>query len=592
VEKLIDKEIIPFIYSRIGTKYNNYLIDEFQDTSRLQWKNLYPLIKNSISVGSFNMAVGDGKQAIYRWRAGDVEIMENEVFELFENSLKVKKLNSNYRSKSTIVNFNNKFFSNIDNFFETSDNLFNKLYKEENVEQKVINKDDGYVEIKRLTLETKNKKEKEKLIANNLIKDIKKILDEDNKYSSEDIAILVRKNKEGSIITESLFEEGINVVSSDSLLLKNSRVVRFIISVLKYISQKDDISLLNIYYFYKTTLDNKSQLFDFKLNMIDFNRKRIKRELPDRFVKNTLKLSQKPIYEIVEKIINIFELSRIYGGFLQGFLDVLFDYSLKNRGDISSFLNWWNENKDSNKCSHVIPETKNAVTVSTVHKAKGLEFPIVFVPFSWKLSESSGRNVESIWVNYDIFNNNTNFPFLVDLTKKAKNSYFEKQYLREQEKSLIDNINLQYVAFTRPENRLYIYTKKEKSNKLKTTYDLINKITDEKEFDFDGNEGLMYKGKPVSNKKLKRESHEKSIDNILSSSWRNKITIRRKAKNLWKLNKTDRVEKVDWGILVHNALERIKYADEIEHAAEEMVAEGFIPSSSKDELIDKLKNIL
>ncbi|TYB30401.1 MAG: hypothetical protein FXF47_09700 [Candidatus Mcinerneyibacterium aminivorans] len=590
VERLINKEIIPFIYSRIGSKYDNYLIDEFQDTSRLQWENLFPLIEDSLAVNNFNMGVGDGKQAIYRWRAGDLEIMESEVPELFKNRLKIKKLNSNYRSKATIVNFNNKFFSNINEYFDTSDSLFEKLYNEENVKQNIINKEKGYVQIKKLNLDDMNKPQKDAQIIKNLVNDIKNIIKKDNNYSPEDIAILVRKNKEGSLITEELFQEGIDVVSSDSLLLKNSKVIRFIISVLKYISRKEDIALLNIYYFYNKKIKDDS-LFEDSLDLSKYDRDSLKEELPDRFINNIRHLSQKPIYEIVEEVINIFNLFKYYGGFLQGFLDVLFEYSLKNRGDITSFLNWWEDNKDSNKCSHVIPETKNAVTVSTVHKAKGLEFPVVFIPFEWKLSESSGSNVDSIWVNYDIFENGSTFPFLIDLTKDAKKSCFKDYYLREKEKSIIDNINLLYVAFTRPKSRLYIYTKNSNSGRLKNTYHLINKVIKEKNIQFECEDNIYYLGKKLSKSKKEQIEMEKSISNVNSSHWRNKITIRRRAKNLWKLDKTAINEKIDWGILLHSTLERIEYAEDLDDAVREMVREGYISSSKKEEMKNKLLEI-
>src|SRR6056297_2990943 len=576
VNELISRELIPFIFWRIGTKYKHYLIDEFQDTSRLQWYNLYPLVDNSAAVGNFNLAVGDGKQAIYRWRAGDVEIMENEVENEF-NDLKIERLGKNYRSCSSIVAFNNDFFADIYEDFKEIGPLFEKIYQKDNVLQGEIREKKGYVKVNEISLDQKiNVKEKKEKILDKLVEDIKKILGNKNGFQQRDISILVRKNRDGNMIADRLFKEGIEVVSPDSMLLSNSRTIRFIISLLKVLNSRDNIAKHSLKYLHPDESLDKDK---------------VEQDIKDKFL--ILKsFITKPLYEIVENIVILFELNSYNPGFLQGFLDVIHEYSNNFKNDIKSFLNWWEDNKDSDKCSLIIPKNKNAVRISTIHKAKGLEFPIVFVPFSWPLKRKRGKPLNSIWVEYEIFNG-LKFPFLIDLTQISKESYFQEEYFKEKNNNIIDNINLMYVAFTRAVDRLYLYVdEKEKSKKISTTSDLIRSRIEklyDKNFD---NDGLLEFGLKEKKEQEKTITKSREIKDIISTRWRKRLIIKKHKDEFWRFAETDRIDSINRGLVIHDILSNIIEFDKIDEIIENAYLDGVLRKENIKEYKKLIKDIM
>ncbi|MCK4765613.1 MAG: UvrD-helicase domain-containing protein, partial [Candidatus Aminicenantes bacterium] len=242
VYEIIKKAPIPFLYSILGEKYNHYLIDEFQDTSRLQFENLLPLFRNALGEGFFSMAVGDGKQSIYRWRGGDVEIMEQELQNrLPAGQLEIKRLHKNFRSSRNVVEFNNSFFAKTGDFYKEDNLLLEHIYGD--TAQETVRKEGGFVSLRFIEAEAaplSSPSTSPQVVG--VFDSVIRIIEDCRKrgYEYNDIAILVRENREGREIAENLLQESIPVVSPDSLVLMDVSLVRFLIDVLTYLSSPED----------------------------------------------------------------------------------------------------------------------------------------------------------------------------------------------------------------------------------------------------------------------------------------------------------------------------------------------------------------
>ncbi|MBL7882448.1 MAG: UvrD-helicase domain-containing protein, partial [Bacteroidia bacterium] len=473
IAKIVLNEPIPFIYERLGERYNNYLIDEFQDTSVLQFQNLLPLIDNALASGNFTMLVGDGKQAIYRFRGGEVEqfaqlpkvfahndnklVLEREA--ALERSFNPQFLKNNFRSKREIIEFNNSFFKSIAlKLNEKYQSIYHDLEQGFNPENT-----GGFVHIE---FTDKNKEDFQLHNKQKTLETIHQLLTEN--YSLKDIAVLVRKNSDGSEIANYLTEHGIDVISSDSLLLNKSQEVHFIHSILSYLSNNEnDIVHVEIleYLIHKNYLSTKniSELIIEK-NKIGMNRFLI--SIVPEF--NYTKLSKIPVYELCEEIIRIFKLNQTPNAYIQFYLDEVLNFSIKKNININDFIEHWNDKKD--KISLIVPDGINAVRIMTIHRSKGLEFPVVILPFLESKIENGKKHT---WINIDN-GNFSNLPsVIVPMSKELEKTAYASIYEEEKNKSLLDYFNVLYVALTRPEERLYIFTGKYSESANLTTVSSI-----------------------------------------------------------------------------------------------------------------------
>ena len=597
VSDIVKNEPVPFLYWRLGNQYLHIMIDEFQDTSCLQWINLMPLVEESLANGHFNMAVGDGKQAIYRWRAGDVKIMENQLPDELGGNLKQNQLDQNFRSRKEIVEFNNNFFSALSGRFDGfEDSLLSKLYSKSSVVQQPVSDKKGYVKITLVDMtDAKRKVEKQERILEKTYSDIRKIIEEKNGYGCQDIAILVRKNSEAETIAQYLSEKGIDVISPDSLQLYNASVVRFVISALRYITSEDRISLFNMWLFSGKDAAEFERMIKMEGGVSD-----IENSLSTKFTDRKRMMYQLPVYEAIEEIIGIFGLNETYWGFLQGLLEVALNYSEKLSSDIHRFLEWWDEDNERNKATLSSVEQSDAVTISTIHKSKGLEFPIVLIPFEWDIVDSpGGGKSDFLWVQSHNFGSKLEaFPFIVDLQKDLEESWFRREYREEKEMSRLDNLNLLYVAFTRAIDRLYLYIQEDtgssenEQKEPQNTVELItNSINDMKlRVDADG----LVLGGPSEKTITHDESEMVTLDMLPTYYWRKKITMKRRARDLWKINETELKEKMEKGVLIHEILAGIETTADIEKAVEDQHRQGLIHSEDKiafSGLITGLMNI-
>ena len=473
LNKIIDKSSAPFIYEKIGTTLRHIMIDEFQDTSKIQWNNFVPLLSDSVANGGTNLIVGDPKQSIYRWRNGDYSIIENvkNYHELYPGNV---SMDTNYRSFDNVIKFNNAIFKSCISFIPNGDDAIGKQIQDiyEQSGQKFINKGEGYVKYQIVKKEdNKNSDDKilEVMVAQ--IRELKSIgIEEKN------IAILVRTNNETAKIAKFLSdmkEEGklpkdeFNIVSSEAFRLDNSLSVNIIINALCLINDPDNDVYEHRLYLDYISLNNGS----------DENYEEVK--------KNVFDTSSLPLYEMMEEIYFILELGKIKDNdvYMQLFLDKVNTFINKKSSDLTTFISYWNEKL----CGATLSSSNesNGIRVLTIHKSKGLEFKTVIIPFAdWEIENTKNDNILWCEANKEPYNDIPLLP--INYSKNLKNTIFKEDYEREKAQMWIDNINLLYVAFTRAEANLIIYSPEPSSNDVngeKKVNSLLSKIFSNKSGD-------------------------------------------------------------------------------------------------------------
>lgn len=591
VYEIVKNSPIPFIYSILGEKYNHYLVDEFQDTSKLQWENLFPLIDNAMGSDFFSMAVGDGKQSIYRWRGGSVEIMEEDIKKkILPEQLTIKVLDKNFRSRKNIVDFNNRFFEKVSAAYRKENVLLEGIYSD--IVQDPAPNEGGFVSLQFIE-ETAREEEADPMV----LEKVKTIIIECllRGYEYNDIAILVRENKQGQKVAENLLENGIPVVSPDSLLLAKVPLIAFLIDILTYLGNpKNKINEFSIIHFPCT--HRKEKPLDSREIGESFQRDNGKQwELSpevSEFFNRRAYLIRMPVYEVIEEVTRIFKLDKDLDfrttGYLQAFLDIVSNYTAENSVDLSSFLDWWEFNKD--EFAVAVPEGKAAVKIMTIHKAKGLEFPIVIVPYAhW-----DHKPDKKLWLKAEPplpTDPPLDMPMPVNYSQLLEETYFQKEYKKELEKVLIDNINLLYVAFTRAEDNLYIIAQRKKKNE---NYLLLDELAAPMMKEDQENEGGFIFGGPVSYESKEEKPAEidyAETDRLLSNKWYSKISIRRKSSEFWRFDAGYRAERRNWGILVHQVLAKIQSAADVSRVVNNIAISGDIELEEKDTLEQKINEI-
>jgi ATP-dependent exoDNAse (exonuclease V) beta subunit len=569
ITDIILKEPVPFIYERIGEKYYNYLIDEFQDTSELQWKNLLPLIGDSLAYGRYNLVVGDGKQAIYRFRNGQVEQFmmlpalpdnyEKEVFADAEQALDAnyspKVLKSNFRSRPEIINFNNDFFGFLSKQLTAG---FQSIYTDH--EQEVSPGKIGglvYVEF----LPYNSKAEFEELNINRVYELVNEL--DAKGFAKSDIAILTRSNREGSIIARHLMSNGISVVSAEALLLAASPTVNFVITVIRHINNPQNLvavaGILNEL-IRKNKIDSSLSLH---FPISDAQRFSLGNVLVRSGIDfNINSLRGMPLYDLCEEIIRIFELNAgEYDIYLQFFLDFVNKVSGRQGTHLADLLEAWDEKKG--KLSVVVPEGIDAIRIMTIHKAKGLEFPVVIWPMA---TEKHKTTFDQLWVDLadDVV---PGLPVaLLQTGSGMEDVGFTDQYQKERNSSLLDMINLIYVAFTRPAERLYVITREPGKGDANNLPNLLTQFIESKPENWTQTGNIFTKGID-QNQQLKPEvMPEKNLlsGTMISSPWQGRIRIARRAPVYWSTDQSK--NKQVWGTLIHDTLAAVRTLADIPSA--------------------------
>ncbi|WP_370424978.1 UvrD-helicase domain-containing protein [Tenacibaculum dicentrarchi] len=564
----------PFIYERIGERFMHYFIDEMQDTSVLQWENIIPLIDNSLAQEDSNLLlVGDGKQAIYRWRGGKAEqfiSLGSSTDNPFHIEKEIKTLETNFRSYTEVIDFNNQFFNHTANFFENQN--YKKLFIEGN-KQLTTAKKGGLVSLS--FLDKEEDKEDEQL------KYPKKILETIEKasksFSLNEICVLVRKKKDGIAVANYLSENGINIISSETLLLDNSASVKFIVYVLQIIQHPNDKeALLEVLYFlhYHLKLEIAKNLFISEMiqKSIDIVFEELK--IYEVFFELS-NFHQLPFYEKVEEIIRCFKLIDSSDAYVQFFLDIILEQQRKGTS-IQEFLEFWEEKKAN--LSIVAPESGNAVQIMTIHKSKGLEFPVVIFPYDLEIYRQIKPKIwfDDLPTYFEGFNE-----LLVPYTKELKLINETGLEIHNQQRSALelDNFNLLYVALTRAVEQLHIITEYRidtKAKKENTNYysGIFINYLKEKNYWNDGQ--LDY-----SFGESKRASVQKEIfslaevqEEFISTSWQaHNIHMLASASKLWN---TEQGKAIEFGNLIHEMMSKIMTQQDISRVIHQYEQQGII----------------
>ena len=589
ISKEIKNQPTPFIYERLGEKFKHYFIDEFQDTSKMQWENLVPLLENALSGANGSaMLVGDAKQAIYRWRGGEAEQfikLYNKVDNPFQLEAEVLTLDTNYRSAKAVIEFNNSFFEFLSES-TFSEVAYAELYKL--ASQKTHNKSEGYVNLNFLNVEKED--DIHQMYASQVLQTIKQC--QDNGFPLDDICVLVRKRKEGVAIANYLNENGIKITSSETLLLKNSDKVNFINSFLKLLTQPNNDSLkveVLSYLAEQLQIEDKHQFFITYLKD-DLNEMFFGLKALDLYI-DINQCLQLPLYELVEHIVRLFHLNESSDAYLQFYLDVVLEFTQKQNSDVAAFVNYF-ENK-ADKLSVVTPENMNAVQIMTIHKSKGLEFPVVIFPYA---DLDIYREIEpKVWFpvraeNYSGFNT-----LLLNYNKEVE--HFEETgsliYNTHQSQLELDNVNLLYVVLTRAVEQLYIISKNDitaKGEVKKNTYAGMfinflqhqNKWTD-KELNYSF--GTL---KPNDNSSEK-EITASPLKFISVAKEAHNLNIVTKSGLLWDTQQEAAIER---GNLVHLILSKIKTRDDVDFAFNDLLISGDVTNETKEELMTLVRNVI
>ena len=415
LRKIIDGSDAPFVYEKMGVRYRHFLLDEFQDTSTVQWENFYPLLKESSSSGNGNLVVGDVKQSIYRWRGSDWELLERGVQVSFPEAT-VEPLRENWRSAKAVVDFNNAFFPHAAALLQqdSQDAAFDitRLYADVAQIRRSSEEQDGQVKVLFCDKE-------QELSA--VLDSIRSMREHEARWG--DIAVLVRNNKEGGEVASFLVGEGVPVISDDSLEVKSSVVVRRLVALLdRFENPGDEVSA-----FLASELDIR---------------------FPERF-HSLSDLCEALLRELQEHDPALYEGETLY---IQSFMDSLQDWCKVNGNNLRHFLDYWKEAKD--KVSS--PDDADAVRVITIHKSKGLEFPAVIFPFAEKVDLKLRSNRWCHLAAESPFQAAGQAIYAVDMTSSALNTLFAGDYRDERNLNLVDNLNTFYVALTRAKKVLHV----------------------------------------------------------------------------------------------------------------------------------------
>ena len=601
IHREIQNQPAPFIYERLGERYRHFFIDEFQDTSEMQWQNLIPLIDNSTSSeidgekGTL-MIVGDPKQSIYRWRGGKAEqfIELSKEHNPFNNPEKfLKTLDTNYRSYSQIIEFNNDFFQLLSNEFEHED--YKDLYQNHS-HQKSNAKSGGYVNISFIPKIEDGEDEEEALDKTELyllatLNTIQKVKQQG--FEFKDIVILTRKRSHGIAVANYLTEQGIPLLSSETLMIQNATEVRFIIHLLKYLKNSSDLEAkAHFLHYVADKIQDKLPVHDFIAQGMDEKKEA---EFEDWLSNFDISLSfqdirKKSLYESVETIISKFPHSQNENAYVQYFLDIVLERDVRNQAGISDFLNYWDKNAE--KFSIPSPEGKNAVRIMTIHKSKGLEFPVVIMPFADEDYSRSPKN--KLWIETEV--DDFGLPKVLVDHSKAVESFGEAAktvYVQKSQEELLDNINVLYVALTRAEEQLFVISTMNldskgiaRKNNMSTFF--VDYLVNKGEFDEDR---LEYEfGNPIKLSSESDKTDEVQLIQYVSEVLNPKnIKIAQRESLMWG---THQQEAIEYGNVVHEILSFVKIKADVDLAITKAIESGLITFNQKEVVFKTIHEIV
>ena len=582
------QENADYIYERVGVRFDHFLLDEFQDTSRMQWLNLIPLVHNSIAQGQDNLIVGDSKQAIYRFRNGVVEQFadlpaiynpENDVEQArlsvyFEKNAVEDTLKDNWRSRKDVIEFNNHLFANLKSILAEE---YQSYYADKDLIQNVINKNAGhvFVEIEPMESTQEDLEEDENSVEIGedevfLLERVEDVLSRG--FAPRDICVLARNNKELGIWAKLLIGAGKDVTTDEGLVVSNSVRVKFLVAWMQLIlkpgsSQYQRDFVLN---FMQLNPENNQDEFlkYFMRSHFDF-----KAFLDEHFQGQLVyRIRYENLYDLILKILRQLDIDELSDPFLHFFCNLVQQFDINFGPNIERFLHYYNSRGKDKK----VPLAEgNAIRLMTAHKSKGLEFPVVIMPkASWDWKVKSSKHL--------FFNEDKALFYLANISGNEKATELQRKlHDIEKEKNKLDIFNLFYVACTRAVDELHMrfgYVSRKSDIKSGSSNALgyyLDQYLSESYGDLAKCEQgkIQYSfGKPVNNELKKFESKNLDIQLHGETLWFPEISlIDRDSLDAMSLNE----ERV-FGRLVHETLESMKAPHDLDAALDILVRQNAI----------------
>jgi len=584
----------PFIYERLGEKYRHYFIDEFQDTSQMQWENLVPLVDNALSQQDLSgtngslLLVGDAKQSIYRWRGGLPEqfmhlYQKHSPFSSGEPT--VENLDTNYRSREEVIDFNNAFFTHISQYF--GDAVHKELYTLGNAQNK-NSKKGGYVKVE--FVDAENKEESNEIYCKKTFETIQNLTA--SNYTLRDICILTRTKKDGVALGVFLLENKIPVISGETLLLQYSKLVQCLINALTlYIYPKNEETRISLLDFLHRHFGIEVAKHTFFSEFIHTSPKQFSEKLSNYGIGFSLeKMRSLTLYESCEYVISAFGLEKLADAYLFGFMDLVYDYVQQPQADTMAFLQHWETKKQS--ASIPTSEGINAVQIMTIHKSKGLEFPIVIFPYAdldiykemdakiWFPMDAEEFGFAEVQINY---NNDvaTYGDTGIAICENRRNTLE------------LDALNILYVTLTRAVDQLYIFSEKPKPIKdgKPSCFNqfFASFLAEAKNFEVSQ---MVYEFGNFKNKEISKEvsTSEEIIPSYISSDPEvHNLHISKKEAIVWQTGISDAISA---GNLLHDTMMDIRTASEKNVVMENLEKRSIISDSTFKELDNKISEII
>ncbi|WP_035564395.1 UvrD-helicase domain-containing protein [Hymenobacter sp. IS2118] len=677
IASIVLTEPVPFLYERLGEKYEHILIDEFQDTSVLQWNNLLPLVENTLANGHSSLAVGDAKQAIYRWRGGEMEQIlrlhqgdtealaararEPEMrellrgrYEAFRGKLEPRALQVNYRSAAEIIAFNNSFFEAVSarhTDLELVTGIYDAHFGQEvpgspgrvasppgplstgkggrrdevsgHVELLFTQKDAPALRYDpaagAYTAETLPGHAAEALLDYDestcylTLQLVEQALRDG--YELADISVLCRTRYASKIIAKFLKERGYAIISADSLALEFAEVVNLLVSILRVLHQPANTlaraeALLLVDRVVRGLAPTPARarhiadvanaaggtsFFD-ELRALGYD-------------VNEAETGNLGLYELAERLLNLFGLLGRNGEseYLFRFLDLTLEYSLKFGNNLGNFLTHWEERKG--RISINAPGGRAAITITTVHKAKGLAYGVVIVPFAdWSLEPHRGT---LLWGHLEPGQKPIELMpdvAVVSLSKGIQQTVLGAQYDEEREKTFLEGLNTLYVAFTRPRHRLYVISKRPEDKKTtktdeldaaapaaaaRTVADLLHGYLQSRgQWQQEQVSFVVSQGTPAEKKTISQQllANSYELTNLAAAPWEDRLKLRRHASTLFDFD--EQKAQAEWDRKLHFALRRLLTAADVGRVASQLVAEGILSARERPALVESLETLV
>ena len=620
-----------FIFEKIGTEIDHIFIDEFQDTSKLQWNCFQVLLEEVLARGNFNLIVGDVKQSIYRWRNSDWNIMNNigSYFRSDQTTFASQDVridgitykSTNYRSDRRIIAFNNALFrASVECIADTFKDLVgDKGVKDieaayDDVEQaiplpqpgKAEKPWQGYAEVHLLNKVNDDDKF-EDLAIEQLGITLERLFKEEN-VAPRDVAILLRtKEKKIDLVVDAFNKRfpDLKIVSDEAYRLSSSLYVRLVIAALRYIATPEDkVNIVNLIKLYNKVTDKSKEATECD---------DVTTLLPGKLGEELDRLKGLPVYELIEQLFALLDAgsSKDEEAYIYAFLDHASQYINSRNADLNRFLAAWDESiKD--KC--VPAESINSVRVMTVHKSKGLEFHTVILPFcDWTLT-GDARSLLWCEPKKAPYNNISLLP--INSRKEMEESMYRDDYYKEYLYQIVDNLNILYVATTRAKCNLFMFSdntakkseekKGDGAPKKRKVSELINNVIPKIELDgcvYDDSKGVLRYGTIVPSKNEGKKNEEKAdnpfeekprVEKLPFSYYDSRIEFRQ-SRELARFLSTDKKEQqqqeyIAYGELMHLVLSEVEKREDLDSALRNILELRGLIATSKQ--YDRIKDIL